>query len=51
MDEHRLPKRLLEMKVARKRPKGRPKLCWLDQVKKGIETRERSWEKVEEMQE
>jgi hypothetical protein len=33
MDEHRIPKRVLEMKMSGKRPKGRLRTQWLDQVK------------------
>jgi hypothetical protein len=28
MDEHRIPKRLLEKKMTRKRPRGRPRTLW-----------------------
>jgi hypothetical protein len=37
MDEHRIPKRILDMKMSGKRPRGRPCTWWLDQVKRDIE--------------
>jgi hypothetical protein len=51
MEEHRIPKRLLEIKMTTKRPRGRPQTQWLDQVKTDIERIGRSWGKVKEMQE
>jgi hypothetical protein len=51
MDEHRIPKRVLEMKMRGKRPKGRPQAWWLHQVKRDIERREQSWGNVEQTQE
>jgi hypothetical protein len=37
MDEHRIAKRLLEMKTTVKRPRCRPQTQWLDQVKTDTE--------------
>jgi hypothetical protein len=34
MDGHRIPKRVTEMKLSVKRPKGRPQTQWLDQIKR-----------------
>jgi hypothetical protein len=34
MDEHRIPKKMTE-----KRPRGRPRTRWLDQVKTDLERR------------
>lgn len=34
MDEHRMPKRVLQMNMSRKRPSGRPRTRWLDQAKR-----------------
>jgi hypothetical protein len=45
VDEHRIPKTVLEMKMNGKRPKGRPQTWWLDQVKREIERRGWSWER------
>jgi hypothetical protein len=39
MDKHRIPKRLMEMKMTGKRPRGRPQTRWLDQVKRDTERR------------
>jgi hypothetical protein len=51
MDEHRIPKRLLEMKMGGKRPSSRQRTRWLDQVKRDTERRKRFWGKVKETQE
>jgi hypothetical protein len=37
IDEHRIPKRLLEMKMNGRRPRGRPRTRWKDQVKRDVE--------------
>jgi hypothetical protein len=51
MDKHRILKRVLEMKMSGKIPKGSPHTHtqWLDQIKRETERRGLSWEKVEEM--
>jgi hypothetical protein len=51
MVEHRIARRVLEMKMSGKKPKGRPQTQRLDKVKKYVERRGQSWGKVEEMQE
>jgi hypothetical protein len=51
MDEHRIPQRLLEMKVSGRRPHGRPLTQWTDQVKRGVERKGWDWRTVDEMQE
>jgi hypothetical protein len=51
MDEHRILKTLLEMKMTEKRPKGRPQKRWLNQVNRHTERQRQFWRKVEEMQE
>jgi hypothetical protein len=39
MNEHRIPRTVLEMKMTGKRPKGRTRTWWLDQVKTDMEIR------------
>jgi hypothetical protein len=51
MDENKKPKRVLDMKMNGKIPRGRSQTWWPDQVKAHIDSREQSWKKVEEMQE
>jgi hypothetical protein len=51
MDEHRIPRWLLEMKMSGRRPRGRPHTWWTDQVKRAIERRGGDWRMVDEMQE
>jgi hypothetical protein len=34
MAKHRIPKRVLEMKISGKKPKGRPRTRWQDKVKR-----------------
>jgi hypothetical protein len=51
MNEHRIPKRLLEMKMSGKRLGSRPQTWLLDQVKRNIERRGQSGRMVEETQE
>jgi hypothetical protein len=43
MDEHRIPKTVLEMKMRGKRPRNRPRTWWLYQVRRDIGRRGRSW--------
>jgi hypothetical protein len=51
MDKHRIPKRLLEMKMSGRRSRGRPCTQWIDQVKIDVERRGQDWRMVDEMQE
>jgi hypothetical protein len=48
MEEHRIPKSVMERKMSGKRPKSRPQTQWLDQAKREIERREQYWGKVEQ---
>jgi hypothetical protein len=51
MDEHRVPKRLLEMMKSGRRPRGRPCTQWIDQVERDVERRGWDCSGVDEMQE
>jgi hypothetical protein len=48
MEEHRMPKRLLEMEMSGRRPRGRPCTRWIDQAKRNVE---QDRMKVDQMQE
>jgi hypothetical protein len=37
MVDDRIPKKMLEMKLRGRRPRGRPRTRWMDQVKRGKE--------------
>jgi hypothetical protein len=39
MDEHRIPKKGLDMKMSEKWPRGRPQTWWLEQAKRAMERR------------
>jgi hypothetical protein len=51
MDLHRIPKRILEIKMSGRRPRRRPYTRWIDQVKRDVERREQDWRRADEMQE
>jgi hypothetical protein len=51
MNEHKMPKRVLQVKMSGKRHKVRPQTQWLHKVKRDIERRGFSWRIVEEVQE
>lgn len=48
MEEERLPKQALKLKGRGKRPLGRPRKRWLDQVKEDVEKRGVTWQDIVE---
>jgi hypothetical protein len=46
MDEHRIAKRLLEMKMSGRRIRARRNMPWIDQVKRDVERRGGDWRTV-----
>ena len=41
--EDRISKMMLQMKPKGKRPRGRPRTRWLDQIREDIEKRDQDW--------
>jgi hypothetical protein len=39
MADERIPKKMLEMKLRERRPRGRPRTTWMDQIKRDMEDR------------
>ena len=48
MREERIPKNMLHTKMEGKRPRGRRKTTWIDQIRKDIEMRGENWEQIQE---
>jgi hypothetical protein len=45
MADEKIPKKMLEMKLRGRRPRGRPRTRWMDQVKREMEKRgKKEWE-------
>ena len=49
MDEERYPRRFLEWTPEGRRPVGRPKMRWLQNIERGVERRGSSLREIEEM--
>jgi hypothetical protein len=47
MADERIPKKMLEMKLRGRRPRGRPRTRWMDQVKRDMERRGKKWTQVQ----
>jgi hypothetical protein len=51
MNKERIPKKVSNMKVKGKHPRGRPRSRWEQQVREDVTQREvRPWEEIEEME-
>jgi len=48
MADERIPKKMLEMKLRGRRPRGRPRTRWMDQVKREMEKRGKKWTQVQQ---
>jgi hypothetical protein len=48
MADERIPKKTLEMKLRGRRPRGRPRTRWMDQVMRDVETRGKTWTQVKQ---
>jgi hypothetical protein len=48
MTDERIPKRTLEMKLRGRRPRGRPRTRWRDQVMRDVEKRGKKWMQVKQ---
>jgi hypothetical protein len=48
MADERIPKKMLEMKSRGRRPRGRPRTRWMDQVKRDTENRGKKWTQVQQ---
>jgi hypothetical protein len=48
MADERIPKKMLEMKLRGRRPRGRPRARWMDQVKRDMEKRGKKWMQVKQ---
>jgi hypothetical protein len=46
MADERIPKKMLEMKLRGRRPRGRPRTRWMDQVKRDMKKRGKKWTQV-----
>jgi hypothetical protein len=46
--DERIPKRMLEMKLRGRRPRGRPRTRWMDQVMRDVEKRGKKWTQVKQ---
>jgi hypothetical protein len=46
MADERIPKKMLEMKLRGRRPRGRPRTRWMDQVKRDMKKRVKKWTQV-----
>jgi hypothetical protein len=51
MADERVPKRMLEMKLRGRRPRGRPRTRWTDQVKRDTEKRGKKWTQMQQAKE
>jgi CRISPR/Cas system CSM-associated protein Csm5 (group 7 of RAMP superfamily) len=43
MADERIPKKMLQMKLRGRTPRGRPRARWMDQVKRDVEKRWKKW--------
>lgn len=50
MDGERLPKKMYEMKMQGKRPKGRPRYRYSDVIKSDVEKKQGDWGDIENNQ-
>jgi hypothetical protein len=48
MADERIPKRTLEMKLRGRRPRGRPRTRWTDQVMRDVKKRGKKWTQVKQ---
>jgi hypothetical protein len=48
MADDRMPKKMLEMKLRGRRPRGRLRTRWMDQVKRDMEKRGKKWMQVKQ---
>jgi hypothetical protein len=46
--DERIPKKMLEMKSRGRKPRGRPRTRWMDQVKRDMENRGKTWTQVQQ---
>ena len=46
MTEERISKKIVDIKMESKQPRGRPRCRWIDQIR--IEMREGKWEEIQE---
>jgi hypothetical protein len=46
--DERIPKKTLEMKLRGRRPRGRPRTRWMDQVMRDVEKRGKKWTQVKQ---
>jgi hypothetical protein len=46
MADERIPRKMLEMKLRVRRPRGRPRTRWMDEVKREMEKRGKEWMQV-----
>jgi hypothetical protein len=46
MADERIPKKMLEMKLRGRRPRGRRRTRWMDQVMRDVEKRGKKWTEV-----
>jgi hypothetical protein len=46
MADDRIPRKMLEMKLRGRRPRGRPRTRWMDEVKREMEKRGKEWMQV-----
>jgi hypothetical protein len=48
MADERISKKMLEMKLRGRRPRGRPRTRWMDQVKTDMENKRKKWMQVKQ---
>jgi hypothetical protein len=48
MADERIPKKTLEMKLRGRRPRGRPRTRWMDEVMRDVEKRGKKWTQVKQ---
>jgi hypothetical protein len=48
MADERIPKKMMEMKLRGRRPRGRPRTRWMDQIKRDMEKRGKKWMQVKQ---
>jgi hypothetical protein len=51
MADERIPKKMLEMKLRGRRPRGRLRTRWMDQVQRDMEKRGKKWTQVQQHRE